>query len=625
MNTKIFNNAHFTPKGDFEANWNKAVGFIPLDKEVIIYKPDAKHSVARLKIGDGVTTVQDLPFITDVEGVASEEWVKAYGAELSELLKQYTDTSINDVKQYTDNAIAAINFPEFNQEYDKATENLILDKNMQAIPLDKIIYYDAMLKMIIIEGVHNICQNGDIILIGESHIEAKINSIYIDNSMEKTYFYLDRDIDPNLVEAYVYLNNVFSISAINSFEIKDSQARQECQNLKNNFDVLSAKSTEQDDKITELFGRSITATFDIRAKNTTIMLKNLNSAYKIDWGDGTVNNELSHTYVNIGEYTCKIYDVTHIGGDAFYKCISLTSVKIGDSVTSIGNYAFSTCTSLTSVEIGDSVTSIGNGAFTGCSVLTNVEIPDSVTSIGDSVFSGCSKLTSVVIGGSVTSIGSWAFGYCGSLTRIVIGGNVTHIGEGAFYGCIGLMNVDIPDSVISIGDYVFGEWRSLTRLIFKNPIPIAYSINLGLNTCPALAHIYVPYDCKQAYVDKWTMDGATQDILDKIVESDREANMSDVNALKSEIQAELVDKTDYLGTVAAMGELSTIAGAGDYHRVSAEFVYDESTSEVAHVGDILIAIIDTPGQNKECWDLVHTDLGVTPATAEDINSIFEEA
>ena len=37
MNKKIFENSHFTPKGDYEVNWNKAVGYIPLDKEIIIY------------------------------------------------------------------------------------------------------------------------------------------------------------------------------------------------------------------------------------------------------------------------------------------------------------------------------------------------------------------------------------------------------------------------------------------------------------------------------------------------------------------------------------------------------------------------------------------------------------
>lgn len=75
-----------------------------------------------------------------------------------------------------------------------------------------------------------------------------------------------------------------------------------------------------------------------------------------------------------------------------------------------------------------------------------------------------------------------------------------------------------------------------------------------------------------------------------------------------EIVADLVGKTDYLGTVSSMTDLSTTAGAGDYYRVSTEFVYDESTGEKAHVGDILIAIKSNPTQDKVGWDLVHAEL-----------------
>lgn len=70
MNKKIFENVRFTPKGDIEANWNKAVGFVPLKKEIIEYLPDENNAAARFKVGDGVTSVQDLPFSgTDLEAV----------------------------------------------------------------------------------------------------------------------------------------------------------------------------------------------------------------------------------------------------------------------------------------------------------------------------------------------------------------------------------------------------------------------------------------------------------------------------------------------------------------------------------------------------------------------------
>ena len=64
------------------------------------------------------------------------------------------------------------------------------------------------------------------------------------------------------------------------------------------------------------------------------------------------------------------------------------------------------------------ITSIGYGAFFRCSSLTSVTIPDSVTSIGGGAFQTCTSLTSVTIPDSVTSIRQYAFSYCTSLTRV---------------------------------------------------------------------------------------------------------------------------------------------------------------------------------------------------------------
>jgi hypothetical protein len=65
MNKKIFENARFTPKGDIEANWKKANGFVPLKKELILYLPDDKHPITRIKVGDGITGINELPFSVD--------------------------------------------------------------------------------------------------------------------------------------------------------------------------------------------------------------------------------------------------------------------------------------------------------------------------------------------------------------------------------------------------------------------------------------------------------------------------------------------------------------------------------------------------------------------------------
>lgn len=80
-----------------------------------------------------------------------------------------------------------------------------------------------------------------------------------------------------------------------------------------------------------------------------------------------------------------------------------------------------------------------------------------------------------------------------------------------------------------------------------------------------------------------------------------------IAALKLELEKELDSKVDYLGAISSIDELSTIAGKGDYHRVKDDFVFGEET---AHSGDLLIALIDLPGQDPEYWDLIHTGVNI---------------
>ena len=58
-------------KHDIETNWIKAVNFIPLAGEIIIYDKDEGHDYTRIKIGDGSTKINELPYhsIGDVTGL----------------------------------------------------------------------------------------------------------------------------------------------------------------------------------------------------------------------------------------------------------------------------------------------------------------------------------------------------------------------------------------------------------------------------------------------------------------------------------------------------------------------------------------------------------------------------
>ena len=48
-----------------EAEWNSMTNFVPMQGEFIIFDPDKQHKYARLKIGDGSTKLNELPFFID--------------------------------------------------------------------------------------------------------------------------------------------------------------------------------------------------------------------------------------------------------------------------------------------------------------------------------------------------------------------------------------------------------------------------------------------------------------------------------------------------------------------------------------------------------------------------------
>ena len=77
MNTRIQH------KHDIEANWNKALNFIPKIGEIIIYDIDDNYNYSRFKIGDGVRTVNNLEFLLDTQ------YILHNSNTLSQLLEQY--------------------------------------------------------------------------------------------------------------------------------------------------------------------------------------------------------------------------------------------------------------------------------------------------------------------------------------------------------------------------------------------------------------------------------------------------------------------------------------------------------------------------------------------------------
>lgn len=260
--------------------------------------------------------------------------------------------------------------------------------------------------------------------------------------------------------------------------------------------------------------------FDITLTKVTGLSVTLNMDGIKDWGDGTSDTTITHTYTTHGDYTIKcdgttmttsessglfaqtssaknyyciearLANVTSIGSYAFRFCPSLTSITISNSVTSIGAYAFHYCPSLTSITIPNGVTSIGESAFYYCSSLTSITIPSSVISIGSQTFYYCYSLTNIIIPNSVTRISNSMFYYCYSLTDVTIPNSVTSIEIGAFYNCYSLTDIIIPGSVTSIGNGAFASCYSLTNITIPNSVT---SIgNKAFQNCYALTNITIP-------------------------------------------------------------------------------------------------------------------------------------
>lgn len=192
----------------------------------------------------------------------------------------------------------------------------------------------------------------------------------------------------------------------------------------------------------------------------------------------------------------KVYTVTQIGDEAFYKYDRLKHIDIPSSVTHIGKKAFGNC-GLTNIKFPDALKIIEKQAFEGSS-LNTIEIPSSVIKIGEKAFSYCHYMTSinvksnnsnyssedgilydknkktlycvpkgkkgdVAILSSVTNIANYACYECCNLTNMTIPNSVTNIGEKAFYGCSRITNINIPSSVTHIGANAFYGCSHLTN------------------------------------------------------------------------------------------------------------------------------------------------------------------
>ena len=187
----------------------------------------------------------------------------------------------------------------------------------------------------------------------------------------------------------------------------------------------------------------------------------LDQIKKLDIGSG-VKNIGAAAFARTKLVSITIPDnVTEINTGAFWRCGSLTYVKLGSNLKTIGEMAFRE-TALTSVTIPNNVETVSREAFEDCSLLSSVQLGTKVKTIGDFAFVR-TALTSVIIPDSVQTIGYRAFYNCRSqggneplsLVYLELGSGLKSIGSEAFCNAA-LTEVTIPASVTYIGEKAFG-------------------------------------------------------------------------------------------------------------------------------------------------------------------------
>ena len=447
MEEKVLN-TRLIQKHDRESRWNAATNFIPKQGEQIIYDDrytdDSGQSVivsprSRLKIGDGITRINDLPFIDAQQqsqiDAATDLLLSTISAKLGgtdgltyAVLQDGTGYSVKGSSTGALTAIAS--------EYE----------NLPVLTIAKSGFAGNT-------GLSNIYIPQSVTSIGNSAFSGctGLTSVTIGNGVTS--------IDYGAFQGCSSLTSVTIPDSVTSIE---SAAFQNCTRL-----------------------TSITIPNNVKSIRSRAFIGTAYYNNSENWNNGVlyIGKHLINAKSSIsGSYEIKSGTLT-IADSAFSSCTKLTSVKIPRSIKSISGEAFQSCTGLTSVTIPNSVTSIDDCAFHDCSRLTSITIPTSVNSIGYGAFQYCSSLTSITIPNKVTSISSGTFQNCTRLTSITIPDSVTSIGSYAFNGCNSLTSITIPNSVTSIGADAFS---GCTALIYNEYDNACY---LGNTNNPHLALI----------------------------------------------------------------------------------------------------------------------------------------
>lgn len=127
--------------------------------------------------------------------------------------------------------------------------------------------------------------------------------------------------------------------------------------------------------------------------NHTLTLLNVNSGTYTDWGDGSINTLLTHTYSNQSVYTVKTRQRIDCGGDTNTINSIINCINIDDSIIDY-SAMFLGCTNLTTVPAIPNSIKDCSYMLSYTNITTAPIIPSSIISCTQ-MFESCPNLTTI--------------------------------------------------------------------------------------------------------------------------------------------------------------------------------------------------------------------------------------
>ena len=233
--------------------------------------------------------------------------------------------------------------------------------------------------------------------------------------------------------------------------------------------------------------------FDIevtKVTGLTIGISKPSGMTSIDWGDGTVDTLLTHTYTDYGEYTVKMYGVKKFGGALFQQSYydyngkmrgllkrariadgvegttsstfqysqALKSVSLPITFRYAGRYAFGDCYSLVCIvlPLNFDGNSDDYGYFSQCYQMKYCVLPKGLTIVDNAMLSNNYSLEYLSLPESIIDIAGGLASNCHNLKRIKLPSHITRLINSSCSNTY-MKHIVLPKSLIEIGQYTFAS------------------------------------------------------------------------------------------------------------------------------------------------------------------------